>query len=138
MTLRPNFTCLGWLSFAGALSLAACADSGQTGSPVSQEPQPPYQSPGRAEPERPGTGSGVDSGGKTPQPDAVPRPLPKPGSTALLGSTLMVAEHGELVLLDVTAPNEPRTLGRAVLDEDAGAASGDAVSSSLLLAASLD
>jgi hypothetical protein len=138
MTLRPNFTCLGWLSFAGALSLAACADSGQTGSPVSQEPQPPYQSPGRAEPERPGTGSGVDSGGKTTQPDAVPRPLPKPGSTALLGSTLVVAEHGELVLLDVTAPNEPRTLGRAVLDEDAGAARGDAVSSSLLLAASLD
>src|SRR6185295_8091180 len=142
MTLRPSSTCLGWLPFAAALALVACADSGQTGSPVSRDPQPPYQSPGRKDPDRPGTGGGVDSGGPT-RPDAVPRPLPKPGSSALLGSTLVLAERGQLVLLDVSAPNQPRTLGRAVLDESllaeqAGTAHGAAVSSSLLQAASLD
>ncbi|HEU4578919.1 MAG TPA: hypothetical protein VFS67_11730 [Polyangiaceae bacterium] len=136
MTLRSRFTCLGCHSFALLLLAACAADSGQTGSPVSQDPPPPYQSPAREEPQRPGGGTdngGVGSG----QPDAVPRPVPKPGSTALLGDTLVVAEHGELVLVDVSVPGQPRVLAHTELGSTAGAARLEAVGSSLVRADSL-
>src|SRR3954471_14336487 len=118
MTLRSRLTCLGCRSF-GVLLLAACADSGQTGSPVSTDPPPPYQSPARQEPEHPGGGTdngGVGSG----KPDAVPHPVPRPGSTALPGDTLVVAEHGELAFVDVSATVQPRVLAHADLASTVG------------------
>src|SRR5215510_12876249 len=108
MTRRTSLTWLGPASLGGLLTLAACsADSGQTGSPVSEPPPvrpPSYQSPGRKEPDRPGGGTGEGpntGGGGSGRPDAVPRPAPKPGTTALLGETLVIADRGQLVLVDV-------------------------------------
>ena len=135
MTLRSQLTCLGCHSL-GVLLLAACAaESGQTGSPA-QEPPPPYQSPERKEPERPG--GGIDNGGVgSGKPDAVPRPVPKPGSTALLGDTLVLAEHGDLAFLDVSAAEQPRVLAHAELGTSGLDQRREAVSSTLLHADSL-
>src|SRR4051812_19103743 len=120
MTRRPHLTCLSGLSLSTLVLLASgCAlESGQTGSPVSDGPGKDYETPRRQEPERPG-GGGVDSSGGEQAPNALPRPLPTPGSTALLGSTLVVAERGGLTLVDVSTPAEPRVLGRLPLDGEA-------------------
>ncbi|MEO8185368.1 MAG: hypothetical protein ABI895_41700 [Deltaproteobacteria bacterium] len=138
MTPRQSLSCLGWISLGSVCLLAACAaESGQTGSPVSQPP-PPYQSPERKQPERPGSG-GVDSGGgEGSRPNAVPRPLPRPGSTTLLGTTLVIAEHGDLAFVDASNPSQPRVVAHALLDDDAGPAHGEAIDSSLLRADSLE
>ncbi|HKO93851.1 MAG TPA: hypothetical protein VJU61_22010, partial [Polyangiaceae bacterium] len=108
------------------LLAAGCADSGQTGSPVSKDPGKDFQTPGRQEPERPG--GGIDSGGgEIAPPNALPRPLPAPGSTALLGSTLVVAERGGLTLLDVSTAAEPKVVGRLSLDGEASLLSATAL-----------
>jgi hypothetical protein len=121
MKRRPRLSCLSSLSLSAALCLAqSCApntpESGQTGSPTHE---PDFETPSRPEPpQRPG-GGGVNSPGEG-TPDAVPRPSPKPGSTALVGDTLVVAGRGGVTLLDVSTPAAPVVLGRVALEGDAG------------------
>lgn len=113
MKRRLRLTCRSGFSLGALVLLASgCApESGQTGSPVSDGPGKPFETPGRQQPQRPGGGSTEGNGGER-EPNALPRPIPTPGTTALLGSTLVVAEQGGLTLLDVSTASEPRVLGR--------------------------
>lgn len=139
MQTRARFRCLSRGSLGSFLLLAACS-SGQTGSPVSEDPTrdlPPYQTPGRRDPERPGGGTN-EGGSGTGRPEAVPRPTPRPGSTALLGDTLVVADRGVVVFLDVSTPSTPRVVGHAELSNQPGAARWEPISATLLKADALD
>ncbi len=109
------------LAVAISLVLAACAtaQSGQTGSPV-------YESPN---PEPPEEGGGIDNGEEpgvgAPSEDVMPEPPEVPGEVLGVGDHLLVAGRSGLAIYDVTSPNEPVEVGRLRIDGFASLLSAD-------------